>query len=272
MELATEKLEKTSTTARKLKYKRLEIKLWLPRYGIQEKGVEERIMGSIRDIIKQEKEFDDQRLLLHLPQKLRRDIMLSICKSLFEKEPTLRKASEDRYLSSLICDSLKPVYLNEDTYIIRQGEVLDKMLFFNQGTVCTFSTNDENGTGCLKKGDFYGEELLKWVLAPLDSSGPSEQIPFSKITLKCKTKVEVFSLWVDDLKNVVSGNDLRITKFRRIIGFTDTKDELKYAAAKSLQAAYRRHRAQPKNSNGPRKATKSVRCLCVLGPVRVTYD
>ncbi|KAB1206231.1 Cyclic nucleotide-gated ion channel 1 [Morella rubra] len=108
-------------------------------------------MRRIRDIIKQEKDFDDQRPLLHLPQILKRDIMLSICKSLFEKVPTLGKASEDRYLRHLICDSLKPVYLNEDTYIIRQGEVLDKMLFINQGTVCTFSTNDENGTGVLRK-------------------------------------------------------------------------------------------------------------------------
>ncbi|KAB1200904.1 Cyclic nucleotide-gated ion channel 1 [Morella rubra] len=148
MQLATEKLEKTRTTARKLKYKRLDIK---HRYGIKDKGMEERIMGSIRDIIKQEKDFDDQRLLLHLPQKLKRDIMLSICKSLFEKEPTLRKASEDRYLRHLICDSLKPVYLNEDTYIIRQGEVLDKMLFLNQGTCAPFQPKTKMELGVLRK-------------------------------------------------------------------------------------------------------------------------
>ncbi|KAB1206238.1 Cyclic nucleotide-gated ion channel 1 [Morella rubra] len=228
MQLATEKLEKTSTTTRKLKYKRLDIK---HRYGIKDKGMEERIMGSIREIIKQEKDFDDQRPLLHLPQKLKRDIMLCICKSPFEK-----------------------------------GKLLDKMLFINQGTVCTFSTNYENRTGYLKKGDFYGEELLKWVLAPLASSGPSEQIPFSKMTLKCKTKVEVFTLWVDDLRNIVSGTDLRIEKFRLIIGCTDTKDELEDVAAKCLQAAYRRHRAQLKNSNGPRKATKSEGRQCNAKP------
>ncbi|KAB1206248.1 hypothetical protein CJ030_MR7G014393 [Morella rubra] len=171
MQLATEKLEKTSTTTRKLKYKRLDIK---HRYGIKDKGMEERIMGSIREIIKQEKDFDDQRPLLHLPQKLKRDIMLCICKSPFEK-----------------------------------GKLLDKMLFINQGTVCTFSTNYENRTGYLKKGDFYGEELLKG---------------------------------------------------------TDTKDELEDVAAKCLQAAYRRHRAQLKNSNGPRKATKSEGRQCNAKP------
>ncbi|KAB1206235.1 Cyclic nucleotide-gated ion channel 1 [Morella rubra] len=264
MQLATETLEKIT---RKLKYKRLDIQLWLSNNGIKDKGLQEEIMCSIRDIIKRKEDFDEHRPLLNLPQKHKRDIKRLVCKSLLENVPTLGKASKDKYLWSLICDSLKPVYLIENTYIIRQGEVLDAMLFINQGTVCTFSTNDENGIRCLNKGDFFGEELLNWVLAPLASSGPSEQIPLSKITLKCKTKVEVFSLWVDDLKNIVSGNHLRIKKFRRIIGCTDAKDELEDLAAKSLQAAFaafHRHMADPKQKTRTslaRKATKCAMCF-----------
>ena len=71
-------------------------------------------------------------------------------------------------LLQMICDYLKPVYYNEQSYIVREGEPLDAMLFITQGVVWNFITTS-NGEGivtskaqCIEKGNFFGQELLDW--------------------------------------------------------------------------------------------------------------
>jgi len=60
---------------------------------------------------------------------------------------------------------------SENSYIFQEGEPLNMMIFITQGSLWCFKTNNgENGEGtasnpqCIEKGDFYGEELLKWVV------------------------------------------------------------------------------------------------------------
>ena len=71
-------------------------------------------------------------------------------------------------LLQMICDYLKPVYYNEQSYIVWEGEPLDAMLFITQGVVWNFITTS-NGEGivtskaqCIEKGNFFGQELLDW--------------------------------------------------------------------------------------------------------------
>jgi CRP-like cAMP-binding protein len=109
----------------------------------------------------------------------------------------------------LICKFLKPRYYSENSYISREGEPLNEMIFITQGSIWCFKTNNcENGEGtasspqCIKKGDFYGEELLKWGV----NCSPSPELsnlPISE-TVKTVTKVEAFALTANDWKNIVS--------------------------------------------------------------------
>jgi cyclic nucleotide gated channel len=75
--------------------------------------------------------------------------------------------NESEYLLQLICESLKPLYYNEESYILREGETLDEVLFITQGSIWCFKANNgENGEGtasspqCIEKDDFYREELF----------------------------------------------------------------------------------------------------------------
>ena len=75
---------------------------------------------------------------------------------------------KNEQLLQLICDHLKPVYYNEHSYIVREGEPLDAMLFITQGVVWNFITTS-NGEGIvtskaqyIEKGNFFGQKLLDW--------------------------------------------------------------------------------------------------------------
>lgn len=104
----------------------------------------------------------------------------------------------------LICDSLKQVHYNEDRYILREGEPLDRMLFLTQGIVWKFRTSNGGETAlCLEKGDFFGEQLLRWGFSGSSSPNLSE-LPISTETIKTHTKVEAFALLADVLRTLVT--------------------------------------------------------------------
>ncbi|KAG2679297.1 hypothetical protein I3760_11G045500 [Carya illinoinensis] len=100
----------------------------------------------------------------------------------------------------LICDKLKQVYHNDDSYIVRQGEPLDRMLFLTQGIVWKFRTRET--TLGIEKGHFIGEELLTWGFN--GSSAPNlSKLPISTETIKTHTKVEAFALLANVLRTLV---------------------------------------------------------------------
>ena len=127
-------------------------------------------------------------------------------------------------LLQMICDYLKPVYYNEQSYIVREGEPLDAMLFITQGVVWNFITTS-NGEGivtskaqCIEKGNFFGQELLDWGFSKEKEKekelvgGEFEgslipnlsELPISTKTAKTHTKVEGFALLANDLRTIVS--------------------------------------------------------------------
>ncbi|KAE8037212.1 hypothetical protein FH972_009821 [Carpinus fangiana] len=95
-------------------------------------------------------------------------------------------------------------HLQQHSYIVREGEPLDAMLFITQGIIWNFTTiNGERRNKCIEKGNFYGEEFLQWGLdspALPNLSG----LPISLKTTKTYTKVEAFAL--------LMANDLRTIK------------------------------------------------------------
>ncbi|KAM1033224.1 hypothetical protein TB2_036241 [Malus domestica] len=130
-----------------------------------------------------------------------------------------------------ICQSLQPVMFTEDTYIVKEGKPLDKMLFVTQGIVWSYGSSNTNGsTRCLKKGDFYGEELLNWV----SEVSYLTTLPISTRFVKSHTYVEAFVLRAYDLKTIVSKNWLHFFKFT-------PPSQKQHLAASSLQESWRRH-------------------------------
>ena len=109
-----------------------------------------------------------------------------------------------------ICDSLRPVYYNEQSYIVREGDPIDAMFFITDGVAWSYSTSNKgeaiSGSSSpaerLEKGGFFGGELLKFVLE--NPSLPT--LAISPRTVKSHGHIEGFAIMADDLKNVVTEN------------------------------------------------------------------
>ncbi|KAF5451069.1 hypothetical protein F2P56_031368 [Juglans regia] len=179
-------------------------------------SVEEENLFAAKYIIsrsKYEAIVDAENPLPYLPIFIRRDIQRRLCLPLLRKVPMFREASDTRL--QLICQYIKQVYYSEDTYIIREGEPLDRMLFITKGVLWKFATTNNNGVEstvssshgeCIEEGCYCGKEILNWGF-----HGFSQQVlpnlsdlPISDKTLKTHTKVEAFALMANDLKALVS--------------------------------------------------------------------
>lgn len=120
----------------------------------------------------------------------------------------------DEQLLDAMCDRLKPVLYTQTSFIVREGDPVDEMLFVMRGSILTVTTNGGR-TGffnsvVLAAGDFCGEELFTWALDPKSSSPKfSSSLPTSTRTAEAITDVEAFALVADDLKFVAS-------RFRRL--------------------------------------------------------
>ncbi|KAL5978781.1 putative cyclic nucleotide-gated ion channel 9 [Asimina triloba] len=181
---------------------------------------------------------DEESLVQTLPKDLRRDIKRHLCLALVRRVPLFEKM--DERLLDAICERLKPSLYTECTYIVREGDPVDEMLFIIRGRLES-ETTDGGRTGffnrsLLKEGDFCGEELLTWALDP--KSGVS--LPSSTRTVKALTEVEAFALIADELKFVAS-------QFRRLHSrqvqhtFRFYSQQWRTWAACFIQAAWRRY-------------------------------
>ncbi|OIT38534.1 PREDICTED: cyclic nucleotide-gated ion channel 1-like [Nicotiana attenuata] len=181
----------------------------------------------------------EEDLLIHnLPRDLRRDLKRHLCWSLVKRVPMFEKMDEQ--LLDAMCDRLKPALYTEKSFIIREGDPVDEMLFLMRGTLLTMTTNGGR-TGffnsvSLKAGDFCGEELLTWALDPHTSSS----LPISTRTVQAETDIEAFALTADDLKFVAS-------QFRRLHSkqlqhsFRFYSQQWRTWGACFIQVAWRRH-------------------------------
>ncbi|XP_074566220.1 putative cyclic nucleotide-gated ion channel 6 [Curcuma longa] len=150
---------------------------------------------------------DEEGLVQSLPKDLRRDIKRHLCLALVRRVPLFEKL--DERLLDAICEGLKPSLYTENTYILREGDPVDEMLFIIRGSLESITT-DGGRSGffnrtLLQERDFCGEELLTWALDP--KSGGN--LPTSTRTVKALNEVETFALNADELKFVAS-------QFRRL--------------------------------------------------------
>ncbi|KAJ1409227.1 RmlC-like jelly roll fold [Sesbania bispinosa] len=173
---------------------------------------------------------DEETILKGLPLDLRRDIKRHLCLELVR----------GRMLDA-ICERLKPALCTEGTYLVREGDPVNEMLFIIRGHLDSYTTNGGRAgffNSCrIGPGDFCGEELLTWALDPR----PSVILPSSTRTVKAISEVEAFALIAEDLKFVAS-------QFRRLHSkqlrhkFRFYSHQWRTWAACFIQAAWRRHK------------------------------
>ncbi|KAF5733520.1 cyclic nucleotide-gated ion channel 1-like [Tripterygium wilfordii] len=179
----------------------------------------------------------EETLIRKLPKDIRRDIKRHLCLDLLRRVPIFEKMDEQ--LLDAMCDRLKPVLYTEKSFIFREGDPCDEMLFVMRGTLVTMTTNGGR-TGFfnsvyLKPGDVCGEGLLTWALDPQSSN-----LPISTRTVQALTEVEAFSLMAEDLKFVA-------TQFRRLHSkqlqhtFRFYSVQWRTWATCFIQAAWRKH-------------------------------
>ncbi|KAL6123068.1 hypothetical protein ACLB2K_075591 [Fragaria x ananassa] len=182
-----------------MKTKNLEVDLWLSRKGLPG-NLKVVIMQIIQQKLEQNKDVQVEDILSVLPSAHSKYIKRYLRLATLKKVPMLQ-TMEVRMLKA-ICEHLEPVDYREDSYIIREEERMNQMIFITHGTVQTYKTNGKGGkvgSKFLEKGDFYGaEELLKWA----SNFSAYQDLPISKRMVKPVTKVEAFSLGADDLKSV----------------------------------------------------------------------
>lgn len=149
-------------------------------------------------------------------------------------------ANMDDRLLDAICERLKPSLYTENTFVLREGDPVDELLFIIRGRLESVTTDGGRSgffnRGILKEGDFCGEELLTWALDPKSGSN----LPPSTRTVKALTEVEAFALIVDEVKYISS-------QFRRIHSrqvqhtFRFYSQQWRTWAASFIQAAWRRY-------------------------------
>ncbi|KAL3533072.1 hypothetical protein ACH5RR_006593 [Cinchona calisaya] len=181
---------------------------------------------------------DEENLVQSLPTDLRRDIKRHLCLALVKRVPLFENM--DERLLDAICERLKPCLYTENTYIVREGDPVDEMLFIIRGRLESVTTDGGRSgffnRSLLKEGDFCGEELLTWALDPKSGSN----LPSSTRTVKALMEVEAFALAADELK-FVAGQFRRLHSRQVQHTFRFYSQQWRTWAACFIQAAWRRY-------------------------------
>ncbi|KAJ4728130.1 Cyclic nucleotide-gated ion channel 1 [Melia azedarach] len=230
-------LESTTVRVEEMRVKRRDAERWMAHRMLPE-NLRDRIRRYEQYKWQETRGVEEEALIGNLPKDLRRDIKRHLCWNLLMRVPMFEKM--DDQLLDAMCDRLKPVLYTEKSFIVREGDPVDEMLFVMRGNLTSMTTNGGR-TGFfnavyLEAGDFCGEALLTWALDPQSSS----HLPISTRTVQALTEVEAFALMADDLKLVAS-------QFRRLQSkqlqhtFRFHSVQWKTWAACFIQAAWRRH-------------------------------
>ncbi|CAN1158393.1 Cyclic nucleotide-gated ion channel 1 [Linum perenne] len=230
-------LQSTTTRLEEMRVKRRDAEQWMSHRMLPD-NLRERIRRHEQYKWQETRGVDEEKLVHNLPKDIRRDIKRHLCLALLMRVPMFEKMDEQ--LLDAMCDRLKPALYTEESYIVREGDPVDEMLFVMRGKLLTITTNGGRtgffNSEYLKAGDFCGEELLTWALDPHTSSN----LPISTRTVRTITEVEAFALTAEDLKFVAS-------QFRRLHSkqirhtFRFYSQQWRTWAACFIQAAWRRY-------------------------------
>ncbi|KAK2650082.1 hypothetical protein Ddye_017571 [Dipteronia dyeriana] len=235
-------LQSTTVRVEEMRVKRQDAEQWMSHRMLPE-NLRDRIRRYEQYNWQETRGVEEETLIRSLPKDLRRDINRHLCLDLLMRVPMFEKM--DDQLLDAMCGRLKPALFTENSFIVREGDLVDEMLFVMRGRLVSTTTNGGR-TGFfnavyLQAGDFCGEALLTWALDPQSSSNTtSSNRPISTRTVQALTEVEAFALMADDLKFVAS-------QFRRLHSkqiqqtFRFHSVQWKTWAACFIQAAWRRH-------------------------------
>ncbi|XP_027337369.1 cyclic nucleotide-gated ion channel 1-like [Abrus precatorius] len=232
-------LQSTTVRVEEMRLKRRDAEQWMSHRMLPDL-LKERIRRYEQYKWQVNRGVEEEKLIHNLPKDLRRDIKHHLCLGLLKKVPMFENM--DKQLLDALCDRLRPVLYTEKSYVVREGDPVDEMLFIMRGKLATATTNGGRtgffNSSVLKAGDFCGEELLTWALDP--NSSPT--LPISTRTVETISEVEAFALTPEDLKFVAS-------QFRRLINNNQLQHSFRFYslqwrtwAACFIQAAWRRHR------------------------------
>ncbi|OEL37008.1 Cyclic nucleotide-gated ion channel 4 [Dichanthelium oligosanthes] len=181
---------------------------------------------------------DECQIVRDLPEGLRRDIKYHLCLGLVRQVP-LFQHMDDLVLEN-ICDRVKSLIFPKGETIVREGDVVQRMLFIVRGHLrCSQVLRNGATSSCtLGPGNFSGDELLSWCLRrPF-----LERLPTSSATLVTLESTEAFGLDAADVKYVT-----------RHFRYTFTNDKVRRSAryyspgwrtwaAVAVQLAWRRYK------------------------------
>ncbi|KMT20322.1 hypothetical protein BVRB_1g003220 [Beta vulgaris subsp. vulgaris] len=230
-------LQSTTVRVEEMRIRRRDAELWMS-HRLLPADLKERIRRYDQYNWQVTRGVDEESVIRNLPGDLRRDIKRHLCLALLMRVPMFSKMDEQ--LKDAMCDRLKPVLYTENSFIVREGDPVNEMLFIMRGNLLTMTTNGGR-TGFfnsvyLKAGDFCGEALLTWALDPYSSL----HLPISTRIVLSQTEVEAFALTPDDLRFLAS-------QFRRLHSkqlrhtFRFYSQQWRTWAACFIQAAWRRH-------------------------------
>ncbi|KAL4614160.1 hypothetical protein ACB092_07G034100 [Castanea dentata] len=183
------------------------IELWLSKENVPP-TMKNCIIEFIHNRFDEDEDVNVENLIPDLPLKLQSDVKCHICLNLLKNLNIIKKNDLTKHQQLLlnICGLLKPVFYNEQSYIVKEGDPIDAVFLITYGIAWAYpSSNNDEGKHAerLEKGHFFGEELLEllWNPSSVDVYNLSK-LPVSSKTLKTHTKVEAFALMANDLKDI----------------------------------------------------------------------
>ncbi|KAK7317151.1 hypothetical protein RJT34_01135 [Clitoria ternatea] len=230
-------MQSVSTRLEEMRMKQKGTEQWMHRRVLPD-FVRERIRRHQQYTWRETRGVDEDSLIHDFPKDIRREIRRHLCLELFKRVPLFEKMNAE--LLDLSCDRLKPVLYIKESYIMRENEPVEEMLFIMGGRLHTMTSDLGRSSffnsGYLIDGDFCGEELLTWALDPHSSSN----LPLSTRTVQTLSEVEAFTLKADDLKFIASQFRRLYTRSQLGHIFRFYSPQWRTWAACFIQAAWRR--------------------------------
>ncbi|XP_048443026.1 cyclic nucleotide-gated ion channel 1-like isoform X2 [Pyrus x bretschneideri] len=225
---------KSEETRRKIGIKKVDVRTWISVNKFPD-NIKKEIENSIEQAWVKDKYADVHNPFLILPKQTKDSVKCHLFMDTLRTVKVLKHM--DEYVLTLLCNYLKPMTYNENSFVFRAGDPLDCMVFIIEGTMWTYASSDSQvGRGIssmaikrLGKCQFYGEELLD------RASDCFTELPVSSKHVKSQTKVEAFVLMAKDLETVVSRCPLQWEN-----GEKKGSQEVKDMAASTIAIAYRR--------------------------------
>lgn len=230
-------LQSTTVRVEEMRVKRRDAEQWMSHRMLPD-DLKKRIKQYEQYQWQETRGVEERVLIRNLPKDLRRDINRHLCFDLLKKVPMFEKMDEK--ILDAVCARLKPALYTKNSYIVREGDPVDEMIFIMRGKLMSVTTNGGKtgffNAAYLKAGDFSGEALLIWALDPQSSSN----LPISTRTVQAVTEVEAFALVAEDLKTVASQfRQLQHKDIQHIFRFCSV--QWRTWAACFIQSAWHRH-------------------------------